>query len=111
MNKKIHGRKRNPVAEFSDDDWMCEFAFIVGITTHLTELNTRLQRTLQLIDAMLDHVTSFEIKSRLWEPQMKSTISCNFQLCRSVISGLSLVCQNYMGTEAENRVRVPRLQA
>jgi len=84
---------------------------MVDITTHLTELNTRLQCTLQLIDAMRDHVTSFDIKLRLWEPQLKSIISCNFQLCRSVISGLSLVCQNYMATEAENRGRVQRLQA
>ena len=90
---------------------MCEFEFIVDITNHLPVLNARLQLRLQLINAMLDHVTSFEIKLRLWEPQLKSIISCNFQLCRSVISGLSLVCQNYMGIEAGNRVRVPRLQA
>jgi len=83
----------------------------VDISTHLTELNTRLQWRLQLISAMLDHVTSFEIKLLLWGPQLKSIISCNFQLCRSVISRLSLVCQNYMGTEAGNQVRVPRLQA
>jgi len=41
---------------------MCEFEFIVDITNHLPILNARLQLRLQLINAMLDHVTSFEIK-------------------------------------------------
>ena len=29
--------KRKPVAEFNNDEWMCEFAFVVDTNTHLNQ--------------------------------------------------------------------------
>ena len=34
--------KGNPVAEFNDAEWICDLAFLVDITSHLNELNSRL---------------------------------------------------------------------
>jgi hypothetical protein len=31
--------KGKPDAEFKDDEWMCEYAFIVNRSTHLNEEN------------------------------------------------------------------------
>jgi hypothetical protein len=35
--------KEKPIAEFKDAECMCDFAFLVYITTQLNELNPRLQ--------------------------------------------------------------------
>ena len=63
--------KGKPVVEFSDNEWMCDFAFLVDITSHVNELNTRLQGKDQLICTMYDHVKSFQVKLKLWEAQLK----------------------------------------
>ena len=42
------------VAEFNDSEWICDLAFLVDITSHLNELNSRLQRKGQLINCMFD---------------------------------------------------------
>ena len=42
------------VAEFNDSEWICDLAFLVVITSHLNELNSRLQRKGQLINCMFD---------------------------------------------------------
>ncbi|GFG37021.1 hypothetical protein Cfor_05726 [Coptotermes formosanus] len=64
--------KGKRVAEFNDDEWMCDFAFIVDITIHLNELNTRLHGKGQLINSTSDHVEAFKMKLRLWESQLKN---------------------------------------
>ncbi|GFG37019.1 hypothetical protein Cfor_05725 [Coptotermes formosanus] len=64
--------KGKRVAEFNDDEWTCDFAFIVDITIHLNELNTRLHGKGQLINSTSDHVEAFKMKLRLWESQLKN---------------------------------------
>ena len=51
--------KGNPIAEFNDAEWICDLAFLADITSHLNELNSRLQRKGQLINCMFDHVKAF----------------------------------------------------
>ena len=57
--------KGNPIFEFDDAKWICDLAFLVHITSHLIELNSRLQRKEQLINCMFDHVKAFLVKLSL----------------------------------------------
>ena len=63
--------KGQPIPEFQDDDWLCDFAFLIDITSHLNELNTRLQGKDQLISMMFEHIKGFQIKLHLWESQFR----------------------------------------
>ena len=54
--------KGKAIAEFNNDEEMCEFAFLVDVTTHFNELNTRLQCRDRWINSMLDSFKAFEIK-------------------------------------------------
>jgi hypothetical protein len=51
--------KRKPIPEFKDAERMCDFAFLVYITSQLNELN-------------YDQVKAFETELRLWESQIKN---------------------------------------
>ncbi|GFG34837.1 hypothetical protein Cfor_12071 [Coptotermes formosanus] len=66
--------KGKPVAKFNDEEWTCDFAFMVDITTHLNELNTHLQGNNQLINSMFDHDNTFKMKLCLWESQLENKI-------------------------------------
>ncbi|CAI6366866.1 unnamed protein product [Macrosiphum euphorbiae] len=48
-----------------------DLAFLVDITTHLNELNVRLQGKNQLISNMFQILTAFELKLKLWQSQVK----------------------------------------
>ena len=76
----------NPIAEFNDEKCIENFAFLVDITTHVNELNSRLQRKGQLIHSMFDHVNAFAMKLTLWEKQMKNKNFVHFPTlqCRKV---------------------------
>ena len=41
--------KGRPMAEIEDESWLCDLAFFIDITTHMNELNTRLQRKAQYV--------------------------------------------------------------
>ena len=64
-------QKGQSIPEFQDNEWLCDFAFLIDITSHLNELNTRLQGKDQLISMMFDHIKCFKIKLRLWESQFR----------------------------------------
>ena len=64
-------QKGQSIPEFQDNEWSCDFAFLIDITSHLNELNTRLQGKDQLISMMFDHIKCFKIKLRLWESQFR----------------------------------------
>ena len=73
----------NPIAEFNDKGWIENFAFLVDITTHVNELNSRLQRKRQLIHFMFDHVNAFAMKLTLWEMQIKNKNFVHFPTLQS----------------------------
>ena len=70
--------KGNPIAEFNDAEWICDLAFLVDITSHLNELNSRLQRKGQLINCMFDHVKAFQVKISLWKNQISNKNFAHF---------------------------------
>jgi hypothetical protein len=57
---KHSDRQGKTVAKFNNDEWMCEFACLVDITTYLKELNTYLKGLDQLINSTF--VTSMPSK-------------------------------------------------
>uniref|UniRef100_A0A9J7YT13 SPIN-DOC-like zinc-finger domain-containing protein n=1 Tax=Cyprinus carpio carpio TaxID=630221 RepID=A0A9J7YT13_CYPCA len=63
--------KGKPVVELSDDKWLCDLAFMVDITKHLSELNVKLQGPNQLLSSLLSNVKSFEAKLKLWQFQLE----------------------------------------
>ncbi|KAJ8018177.1 General transcription factor II-I repeat domain-containing protein 2 [Holothuria leucospilota] len=54
-----------PVPELQDPKWLTDFAFLVDITAHLNELNTKLQKREQVIHELYSHIKSFQNKLRL----------------------------------------------
>jgi len=71
--------KEKPVPELSDANWLLDLAFLVDITTHLNELNTKLQGQDQLINNLNDHIKSFQTKLKLWESQLSKGITVHFR--------------------------------
>lgn len=65
--KSFMESKGKPVIEFDDENWLMDLAFLVDITTHLNELNVRLQGKNQLISNMFQIITAFELKLKLWQ--------------------------------------------
>ena len=64
--------KGKPVQEFQSIEWMRDFAFLVNITGHLNQLNTRLQGKDQLVHNLYDSVKGFQAKLMLWQNQLNS---------------------------------------
>ena len=67
-----------------NEEWIEDFAFLVDITTHLNELNSRLQRKGQLIHSVFDHVNAFAVKFTLWETQIYNKNFVNFPSLQSL---------------------------
>ena len=39
-----------------DESWMCDLAFLVVITTHQNDLNTKLQQSAQFVNDIYGHI-------------------------------------------------------
>jgi hypothetical protein len=76
-------RKEHPMPELDDEEWLCEFAFLVDITTHLNELNTKLQKKGQYAHELFAHVRAFQNKLRLWIAQIQGGELAHFQTLRA----------------------------
>jgi hypothetical protein len=62
--------KGKPLPEFSDEDWISDFAFLMDMTQHLNDLNLQLQGINQLVNYIFTHVKVFEVRQRLWGIQL-----------------------------------------
>ena len=65
-------QKNINAAEFRDQKWVCNLAFLVDVTSHLNKLNLQLQGKQQLIHEMWSYIRAFTTKLRLWEGQLES---------------------------------------
>jgi len=70
--------KGKPVAEMEDESWLCDLAFLVDITTHMNDLNTKLQRQSQYANEMYGHIKGFMNKLRIWQAHIQDANLCHF---------------------------------
>ena len=77
-------RKGRPMEELNDRQWLCDLAFIVDITTHLNELNVRLQKRGQYANELYGHVKAFQNKLRLWKRQIEQEDLSHFTTLREI---------------------------
>ncbi|KAG0725645.1 General transcription factor II-I repeat domain-containing protein 2 [Chionoecetes opilio] len=64
-------QKNLPSADhFSNPQWLARLALLTDITTHLNDLNVKLQGKNILVTDLYSHITAFEVKLRLWEAQL-----------------------------------------
>lgn len=76
--KSFMEAKGKGIPELQDEEWLTDLAFLVDMTSHLNELNTRLQGQKQLIIAMYQTVTAFEKKLKLWRTQVAANNFMHF---------------------------------
>ena len=74
--------------EMEDESWICDLAFLVDVTKHLNDLNTKLQRNGQFASEMCGHIKAFQCKLRLWQSQMQEGDLSHFQTLSSRNSGI-----------------------
>ena len=60
------------VDNFSNPQWLAHLALLTSITTHLNDLNVKLQEKNILVTDMYSHITAFEVRLHLWEVQLSA---------------------------------------
>lgn len=76
--------KLQPVQQLTDPDWLRDLAFLVDITTHLNELNHKLQGKGKLVIDLLDSIRAFRKKVEVWKVQLGMKNCDHFPTLRSV---------------------------
>ncbi|XP_023227897.1 general transcription factor II-I repeat domain-containing protein 2A-like [Centruroides sculpturatus] len=76
--KSFMTSKAKSVPEFDDANWLADLAFLVDLTGHLNDLNTRLQGKNQLISAMFQIINAFQVKLKLWQAQLNANDFSHF---------------------------------
>uniref|UniRef100_A0A0L8FJE7 General transcription factor II-I repeat domain-containing protein 2 n=1 Tax=Octopus bimaculoides TaxID=37653 RepID=A0A0L8FJE7_OCTBM len=64
--------------KLKSDNWICDLVFLMDITTHLNDLNLKLQKQNQLIHEMYSHVKAFQTKLQIWENQLRTGDAFHF---------------------------------
>ena len=82
--KKFMIEKEKPIAELTNYKWLFDLAFLVDVTSHLNDLNMKLQGKNQLITEMMGHVRAFELKLQLWNQQIKDKKLFHFPTCEII---------------------------
>jgi hypothetical protein len=71
--------KGKPVLEFDDPKWLAYFAFLMDISSHLNELNLKLQSKDQLVHVLFNHIKAFQMKLKLFKCQLQDQNLTHFQ--------------------------------
>ncbi|XP_076806318.1 general transcription factor II-I repeat domain-containing protein 2B-like [Clavelina lepadiformis] len=71
-------QKNMNTSYFDDPEWVTDLAFLVDLTTHLNDLNLKLQGRGHLISSLYDSIAAFECKLRLWEHQLRNSNFAHF---------------------------------
>ena len=75
--------KNQDVAFLPDVKWLNYLAFLTDVTQHLSKLNEQLQGRNQLANAMLEHITSFQKKLKLFKGQLSIPALAHFPCLKS----------------------------
>jgi len=71
--------RNETVSELSDPNWLVDLCFLVDITSHLNDLNLRLQGDDKLIIDSCREITIFKLKLQLWEHQLVNEDASHFK--------------------------------
>lgn len=70
--------KDKAVPHFSDEEWLADLGFLTDITSHLNDMNQKLQGKNNLVHELLDFLKAFELKLELWISQFQRNITSHF---------------------------------
>jgi hypothetical protein len=87
--------KGKPWPEYSDEDWISDFAFLVDMTQHLNDLNLQLQGRNQLVNDIFANVKAFEVKLRLWKIQLTQQNTAQFPTLNDRAKSVSFNAKKY----------------
>ncbi len=61
-----------------NEKWLFDLAFLVGITTHLNDLNLKLQGKNKLFLSLVNDFCAFKTKLKIFTSQLKNADLCQF---------------------------------
>jgi hypothetical protein len=72
------------IEELSSPEFNFDLAFLIDLTQHLNELNTKLQGKDHLVTDLYSFIKAFEAKLKLWEFQIRNNNYSHFEICKEV---------------------------
>ena len=78
MLRRFYELRKEVVLFLKNKGWLCDLAFLVGITTRMNELHTRLQRKAQYASEMYGNIKGFMNKLRLWHAHIQNANLSHF---------------------------------
>ena len=72
--------------ELSSEDWICDLAFLVDLTSYLNSLNLKLQGKDRLIINMIDDLKAFMDKLKLWINQVDKEEVHHFPCLQKILN-------------------------
>lgn len=70
--------KDKAIPQFADEAWLSDLGFLADITSHLNDLNKKLQGKDNLVHELFDALKAFEVKLDLWINQFKKNVTTHF---------------------------------
>lgn len=70
--------KDKAVPHFTNEAWLSDLGFLTDITSHLNDLNKKLQGKENLIHELFDSLKAFQVKLDLWINQFKKNVTTHF---------------------------------
>ncbi|KZC15100.1 General transcription factor II-I repeat domain-containing protein 2 [Dufourea novaeangliae] len=72
-------------AELKDGQWIKDLAFSVDITSHLNQLNLKLQGKNHVVTTLFDNINAFKQKLLLWRKQIEKENLSHFESCQYLL--------------------------
>lgn len=77
--------KNYECAELKDGQWIKDLAFSVDITSHLNQLNLKLQGKNHVVTTLFDNINVFKQKLLLWRKQIEKENLSHFEICQYLL--------------------------